>query len=337
MNSFLLSERLPTTLVAQTLISVMLSSVVMSNQASAQNIAVQEVAKSEGNAVLTLRERIGSELSSIQYATQRHQANERIGYLWAILAVDYRKAGDFQASEAAYLKSLDLQRDVLSVRRNYATTLDNLGTLYTLYGKLNEAERYNRLGAEIREALGYRLDAARSEAHLAEIELAKHHFKQTERSAAKALEIMKEENDPEALDLIAVLNALAFSRCLTSHCAAGLEDARQSLDMAKRRFGDSSMAAAHALMAVGFASWKSGVLADAEPAMRSAIEIMQRQAEPGGRALLLALMQYRSYLQSQKRLCDVEAVEKELDVAKIQQLDICAACVNVRSLQHQRK
>jgi tetratricopeptide (TPR) repeat protein len=250
--------------------------------------------------------------------------------------VDYRKAGDFQASESAYFKALDLQRDIASATRNYATTLDNLGTLYLVFGRLEEAEHYNRMGAKIRAKMGYELDAARSEQHLAEIDLAKHRFKQAESEAAHALEVMRAQNDSDPLDLIGALNGLAFTRCLRNNCSQGLDDAQQSFGIARSNFGADSMPAAHASMAVGFALWKSGRLAEAEPAMRSAIETMKAQPVPAGRALLLALMEYRNYLRQERRDDDADVVEKQFALAKLQLGPGCGTCVNVRSLSENK-
>jgi tetratricopeptide (TPR) repeat protein len=279
-----------------------------------------------------LKNQIESEVHLIQVATDEHLPNERIGYLWAVLAVDYRKAGDFAAAENAYVKALALQRDIPSARRNYATTLDNMGTLYLLYGRLEEAERYNKIGAKVREAMGYPLDLARSEEHLAEIDLAKHRFKQSESEAAEALGVMRAQNDQEPLDMIGALNALAFTRCMRGKCAEGMKAAGEAYDLAQRSFGANSMAAAHAKMAVGFASWKSGMLDDADRTMRSAIETMRVQDEPAGRSLLLALMEYRNYLKEERRDVDAVVVERELATTKLQLSNYCAACVNAGSL-----
>lgn len=279
-----------------------------------------------------LAEQIESDLNLIRVATAQHLSDEKVGYLWAVVAMDYRKLGNFAASESAYLKALDLQRDLPKVIRNYATTLDNFGTLYLVYGRLDEAEHYNRMGAKIRERAGLKLELARSEEHLAEIDLAKHRFKQAESEAAAAVDVMRAEKDPEPLDMIAGLNALAFTRCLRGRCAQGLEAAQESVRLARESFGLNSMPVAHAQMALGFAWWKSGRLDEAEPAMRSAIETMQAQSLPAGRPLLLALMEYRNYLRESRRDNDAEAVEKDLTTAKLQLSHECASCINARSL-----
>jgi len=279
-----------------------------------------------------LKEQIESQRSLIELAAKHQLSNERLGYLWAELAVMYRHEGDFSKSENAYVKALDLQRDVPSAQKNYATTLDNFGTLYLVYGRLNEAERYNRMGAKVRSKMGYRLDLARSDEHLAEIDLAKHRFKQADAEAESALKVMRAENDPEVVDLIASLNALAFTRCLLGRCADGLASAKESMMLAQQRYGDESPVTAHALMAVGFASWKSGKIDEAEPAMRKAVEVLQAQQQQEDRGLLLALVEYRNYLREMQRTGDADTVDGELTTAMTQMRKGCAGCINVRSL-----
>ncbi|MDE1177383.1 MAG: tetratricopeptide repeat protein [Edaphobacter sp.] len=279
-----------------------------------------------------MQQEIESEIDVIGSATRQQLPAERIGYLWAVLASKYRKAGNFTSSEKAYLKSLELQRNTPSAARNYATTLDNFGMLYLVYGKLDEATRYNRMGEKVREGLGIPLELARSKEHLAEIDLARHRFKQAEMESMEALEVMRAVNDPEPLDRIAALNGLAFTHCLLRRCAEGLAAAQESVALAKSSFGADSMPAAHAMMALGFASWKGGRLQEAEPAMRSAIETMRAQPVPAGRSLLLALIEYQNYLTQSHRDEEADNVTKELTTEKALLAKECASCVNVQSL-----
>lgn len=273
----------------------------------------------------------------IQQAEQQHLSDDRIGYLWALLASNYRKAGDFAASENAYAKALHLFEQNPSSARNYATTLDNLAMLYLVYGRLDEAEKYNRKGAKIRSGLGYPLDEARSEQHMAEIDLARHKFKAAEKEAASALEVMTRLDDPEKLDIVSALNALTFTRCLRKACEEGMEAAQRSLSMARSSFGEESRAVAHALMAAGFAEWKLGRLDDADRTMRTGIQMMKAQEGPESRAALLALMEYRNYLEGVHRDREAERIRQEISVAMSRQAPACATCVSVFSLANALK
>jgi len=267
-------------------------------------------------------------------AQQQHLPNEHIGYEWAVLASEYRKAGDFTASKDAYFKALTLLEHSPSAARNYATALDNLAMLYLTYGRLDEAEKYNRKSANIRSTLEYPLDEARSLQHTAEIDLAKHKFKDVEERATRALEVMVRLDDPEKADILSALNSLAFARCSREACAQGMEDAQRSLNLARSSFGEESEATGHSLMAVGFAEWKLGELSEADGTMRSAIRMLKAQEVSQSRGVLLAMVQYRNYLKAVHRDADAENISREVSLAMHEQTPSCASCVNVHSLSN---
>ena len=282
----------------------------------------------------THEDRIAQDLQLIHTAEQQHLPDDRIGYLWAVLAPEYRKAGNFTASEDAYFRALGLLEGRPAAVRNYATTLDNLSMLYLTYGRLDEAEKYNRSSAKIRGGLGYPLDEARSEQHMAEIDLARHKFKAAADRAAQALEVMERLNDPERSNMISALNALAFTKCSLRDCAKGMEYAQRSLDMARSSYGEESAEAAHSMMAVGFAEWKLGKLNEADETMRSAIRVMKAREGPESRGLLLAISEYRNYLKGVHRDNDAEKIAQELLPQVQKQAPACTTCVSVRSLSN---
>lgn len=280
----------------------------------------------------TIHERIDEVEHLIQTAPDQHLSDNSLGYLWAVLASDYRKTGDFSASERAYFKALDLLRRTPSSARNYATTLDNLAMLYLTYGRLDEAERYNKQASKIRSHLGIPLDEARGEENRSEIDLAKHRFKAAENEADRALQILEAQRDPNQLDIIAALNVLGFSHCLRRSCEQGMSDALRSFDIARSHYGSDSMPAAHALLAVGFARWKMGQLEEADSTMRSAIEMMRGQPD-SERALLFALGEYRDYLVAVHRDVDAKWAAK-LMVETQSHESYCPTCINVHALSN---
>lgn len=296
--------------------------------------AVACYAQTQSTSATMLAEQILQDRQTIQQAEQQHLSDERIGYLWAVLAAKYRRVGDFTSSEDAYFKALKLLDHSPTAARNYATALDNLAMLYLTYGRLDEAEQYNRRGAKVRSGLGFPLDEARSEQHMAEIDLARHRFKITEDESAHALEAMMRLDDPEKLDMVSALNSLAFSRCSRKACKQGMEDAQRSLSLARSYLGEQSAAVGHSLMAVGFAQWKLGKLDDADRTIRSAIQMLKAQEGVESRGVLLAMLEYRNYLQEVHRDGEAEEVTQEVSLAMHQQTPVCATCVNVHTLSN---
>lgn len=283
-----------------------------------------------------VQQRIAQEVRLIQEVTGQHGLSQQMGYLWANLASDYRKRGDFKSSEAAYFQAITALEGVASPNRNYATALDNLGMLYLSYGRVEEAERYVKRSMQVRKMMNYPLDLARCEQHMAEIDLAKHKFKDAENEAAHALEVMQAQSDPETVDMISALNTLAYTRCLRKRCEQGMEAAQRSLELSRRVFGEESKPSAHATMAVGFALWKLGRVDDADQAMRDAIQIVRSQSGLERQGLQLLLLEYLNFLRSEHRVDDAAITTRELDETRARTA-FCTACVTVNSLRGSSK
>ncbi|HEY2038075.1 MAG TPA: tetratricopeptide repeat protein [Edaphobacter sp.] len=296
------------------------------------NFASASPGPAQQSSAATIAESIEQDRRTIQQEELQHPSDDRIGYFWAVLAADYSKAGEFSASEAAYFKALKLLDHSSTAARTYATALDNLAMLYMIYGRLDEAELYNRRSAKIRSGLGFPLDEARGEQHMAEIDLARRRFKAVEEEAARALAVMERLDDPEKMDIVSTLNSLAFARCSRRACEQGLKDAQRSLTLARSFFGDESAPAAHAWLAIGFAEWKQGRLDEADRAMRLGVQMIKAQEGEESRGFPLAMLEYRNFLKAVHRDRDAENVTREISHAVEQQSPMCATCVNVRSL-----
>lgn len=289
------------------------------------------------NAPTLTTDGIASTLHLIQAAEDEKISEGHLGYLWAVLAAQYRVAGNFTASEDAYFKAIRLLERSPSAAQNYATALDNLAMLYLTYGRLDEAELYNRKGAKVRSMLGIPLDEARSEAHMSQIELARHKFRPAESGAAHAFEEMMRLDDPNPIDEISVLNALATARCSLKACAQGIKDAQRSLDLARNSFGEESAIFAHSMMALGFAEWKLNRVEEADLTMRSAIQRIQEREGQDSIAALLSMIEYRNYLKGVHRQGDAENITQQVALALQKQPAVCRTCVNVGSLSNALK
>ncbi len=281
----------------------------------------------------TLQETIANEIQEIKRDTDQHCSDNHLGFLWARLAAKYRMAGDFAASESAYFKALGLLDHSLDARRNYATTLDNLAMLYFSYERFDDAEKYLKRALEVRKGLDLPLDQARTEQHMSEMNLVRHNYKEAENRAARALQTMLDQNDPNQLDVVAALNSLTYSRCMRGHCEQGALDASRSLDTARSAFGEDSVPTACALLAVGFAEWRLGRLEAADETMRKAVNMMKAHLPPDSKTVVLAMRQYRNYLRGVHRDREAEGIERDLLAARSRET-ACSNCINVRSLSN---
>ena len=292
---------------------------------------VQEPSSSSPSS--TLQETIANEVQEIKLDTDQHRSDDHLGFLWARLAANYRLAGNFATSESAYFKALGLLDHGSVARRNYGTTLDNLAMLYLSYERFDDAEKYLKRALEVRKEVGLPLDLARTEQHMSEMDLIRHNFKEAENRAARALQTMLDQNDPNQLEIIAALNSLTYSRCMRGHCEQGAMDALRSLDTARSAFGEDSVQAACALLAVGFAEWRLGRLEAADETMRKAVNMMKAHLPADNKTVLLAMRQYRDYLRGVHREREAEDIDRDLLAAHTRE-PVCPNCINVRSLSN---
>jgi tetratricopeptide (TPR) repeat protein len=112
----------------------------------------------------------------IQEGKQTGLPAAQLGLLWAALAGSYQVAADAEKALPAYEHALQLLATDPRAIANYATVLDNMGSLYLQYGRIAEAEKVRKRALAIRHEIGSPLEIGWSEEHLAEIALVKHRF-----------------------------------------------------------------------------------------------------------------------------------------------------------------
>jgi hypothetical protein len=273
--------------------------------------------------VIQLRNRIAHNQEAIRTAESQSLPKAKRGILWAQLALDYREAADFSRSEDAYYRSMQLLKDIPESRADYATVLANLGSLYLSYDRLEEAALPTKKALEIRQELGDEVNIALSRQHLADLDLARHKFKEAEIEASLAYETLSTADKTNKAALVASLVSLTYSRCELSKCSQGVQDAQLAIDTVHSSFPPDSIPAGQAFMALGFAQWKSGENPQAEQAMLQGIQVIKTQGLQGNPLLLYSLMQYRGFLKAMHRIPELKQVDEELALSRHQ---VCANC-----------
>jgi tetratricopeptide (TPR) repeat protein len=127
------------------------------------------------------------------------------GRLWAVLASDYEADAEFSKAEAAYSQALRLLQAATGGAAEYATVLDNLGSLYILIGNADAAENSCKHSLEVREQVGNQLEIARGQVHLAQVDVAKHRLEEAQRKSSRAYEAMVAVHDATSNDKVIVL------------------------------------------------------------------------------------------------------------------------------------
>ena len=274
----------------------------------ARSAVAQQVGMPTGD---VLHDRIVHEIDMIHAGEQMKFSPLMQGRLWGVLASDYENDAEFSKAETAYSQALRLFQAAPDGAADYATALDNLGSLYMLMGNPDAAENSCKHSLAVREQVGNQLGIARGEAHLAEVDLAKHRFKEAQRKSSHAYGAMVAQHDATSDDMVSALITLTYASYLQGKCADAVASAEKALTIARAALPSDSLLIGEAHFALGIAEWKAGAKEGAEPEMRMGYEILRARMATGHPEFLAVLKQYRKFLGAMHREQDVKQMAAE--------------------------
>ena len=285
--------------------------------------------------ITTSQVRIAQDLELIRTAEQNHLSEAQRADLWKHLALNYHAASEFPKAEDAYNRALHMLKTAPSARAEYASTLDDLASLYLTYGRLEDAESAMKQALKVRVKLDSPTDRAVSEVHLADIALVRRQFKKAEVLAQRGLAGMESSSNPPPTGMLSALITLTYARCSRGRCDEGLMNAKQAVDFARKNSESESVADGFALETLGFADWKSGAKQDGEKAMLQALQILRARLAPADPRLAGAMLQYRSYLVEANRPAEAQEIHEEVTRMTRQAGIFCQGCaISVNSLSN---
>jgi tetratricopeptide (TPR) repeat protein len=285
--------------------------------------------------MLSSQERIARDLELIRIAEQQHSSPFQQAILWVQLALEYHVGAEFLKAEDAYLRALHLLKNAPAARAEYAFTLDNLSSLYLIYGRLDDAESARKQAIKVRQKLGNPAEYGETEVHLADIVIVRRQYKKAERLALKGLQAMESSPNPPRAGILSALITLTYARCARGQCGEGLMNAKQAVAFANKNFESESVANGFALQALGFAEWKSGALPDGERDMLQAIQILRTRLSAADPRVAGVMLQYQSYLIEAHRPAEAQEVHEQVTRITRQAGVYCQGCaVSVYSLSN---
>jgi tetratricopeptide (TPR) repeat protein len=315
----------PRTLLVFAVVASLLALVSTSASARQKQIQGDPAASQRNTPANSLEQRIAQELALIRYGEQDGLDPMRLGRLWAHLAIDYQDEAEFTKAESAYNHSLRILKLLPAGQADYANVLDNLGSMYLMQANPAEAERCSRNSLAVREKIGDKLQVARGRWHLAEVEFGRQRAKEARMDALEAYNEMVELKDPQTRDLVSALITLVYAECSHDGCMDGITHANRSLALARGAKPEDAIGIGQALLALGYAEWKSGMRDGPELAMRQSIGIFKAQKSGGRIYALRAMEQYRSYLDANRRGPEARQVALEQEQLK-KQSSYCLNC-----------
>jgi|GEM_PF-1532149 len=294
------------------------------------------VAQDVRSVATELSMRIAEDQRLVREGEQLGLPAAKMGYLWATLAAAYQDSADAGKALEAYERALDLLGKDPTARSNYATTLDNLGSLYLESKQVAEAATVRQKALTIRKELGDPMGIAISEGHMAEVELSQHRFKDAEKDSLAAYATLSAAaGHPDADAEFSALVTLIYAQCMQPKCGEGMRNVEKALVLVEKEYPAESVERAHMSMALGFAQWKTGAAEEAERSMQEGLRIMRARLGEHSPILMAAMFQYRDYLKAMHRGPEIKALDRKLADMKPREPDAsCMDCtVSVHALR----
>jgi tetratricopeptide (TPR) repeat protein len=296
----------------------------MSQEASeiAQSVRVPATAgafKQERLQKIVLKE------AAVRQAESAHATNVALAIIYVQLGLLYQDVALWEKSEATLEHAVFLLRQTEQPSGNLAAALSQLGTLHIAMGKLGESEKEELEALRLRQALGNRLQIARSWSDLAALYLNKRKFAKAKDFAHQAEAEFVTNERADVVDRMAARIALAQALCYLKDCPSAIPLLKTALEDAKARMQPDNFAIGESDFILGYAYWKAGDISDAEEHMERGAALMNVQLGWGHPVYLKALTCYAQFLRETKRVAAANVVEGRIRQA--------AAIVDVRSLQ----
>lgn len=270
---------------------------------------------------------------AIENAAQLQLTPAQVGGLWAKLASDYHDVAEFDKAEDAYTRALRLFEPLPTSRRAYAITLENLGTLYMITGRLDAALNCQRHALDVVQEIGDPLLIARGQGHIADVYLAMGKGKQAVRFSTPAVEAGRSLPADSRPELDSMLITHSYALCLSSRCEEGLAAGREALPLVLADFGAQSFPAGQAYVAVGYAELRTGSIASAEEHLGEGVRILRVQLPPTHPLLTNALGIYHDALAKNHHDAQAHQIAEEQRTA-MERSPNCNGCtVSIQGLR----
>jgi tetratricopeptide (TPR) repeat protein len=281
------------------------------------------VAQPQTPANSALQQRIHDQLAALQQpsGSDRDTASQ-----WALLGAEYLEAADFPNSENAYSRAIQLLRKNPADASLYAEALDQLGALYRIYDRLPESLNCRRNALTLRQQLGEPLAIARSQSHLAELDLMARKYKEAFTGADMAFQTMTRMADKDKGEVLSTLIVRAYAQCGLRHRSACLADAKDALALSRSNFGSESQPVGAALVALGSAQLKNGSAVEAEASTEQALDIFKSQLVPSDPRMIFAMQQDRDCLRALHRDEEAHDIATQLSAMSRQAGHPCPTC-----------
>jgi tetratricopeptide (TPR) repeat protein len=272
-----------------------------------------------------LQHRITLKEAEVRQAESAHATNVQLSILYVQLGLLYQDVALWEKSEATLKHAVSLLRQTAEQSANLASALGQLGCLHIAMEKLGESEKEELEALSLRQALGNRLQIARSWSDLAALYLHKRKFVKARDFAQQAVAEFVTNEKADVLDRMSARFALSQALCYLKDCPSAIPLLKAALDDAKATLPPDSFTIGESDFILGYAYWKVGDIPQADAHMERGAAQMNVQLGWGHPVYFKALAGYAQFLRENHRVEAANVVEGRIRQA--------AAVVDVHSLQ----
>jgi tetratricopeptide (TPR) repeat protein len=261
----------------------------------------------------------------VRQAEAAHATNVLLSKTYLQLGLWYQTAALWERAEAAFEHAVSLLRNTPEAGADLATAISQVASLHVTMGKYRESEKEQQEALRLREAIGDRLQIARSQDDFAILYLSKQKYEKARDLARQAEAEFVTNGRANALDRISTRFTLAEALCALKECPSVIPLLKAALDEAKATLHADDLPLGLGIYLLGYAYWKSGNMSEAEDYLKQGTAQMNVQLGWGHPAYLGALRCYAQFLHENKQVEAANVVERRIRQAE--------AVVNVHSIQ----
>ena len=249
----------------------------------------------------------------IRQAEAAHADEKSLAALYRNLGILYQGVGNFQRSEAASRREVDVLRHASP--QDQADALNRLAAVHVEMNDMRQAEKERIQVLHLREKTGDTVVLAMAWSDLANLYVRSWHFDKALTYATKATAVLADGPTVDVHDRIAVRQTMAYALCGAHRCQEAIPVLRSATDLAISKLGSNSLDAGVAEYLLGYAYWQSGQPGVADRWMSDGISKMKPYRAYGRVPYLHAITQYGQFLRASGRTEEAAAVDRDIRLA----------------------
>jgi tetratricopeptide (TPR) repeat protein len=228
---------------------------------------------------------------------------------WRSLAALQLDAARYTESDASFAQAIQLFQNAPDANQELAEAIDGRGALEMETTRFAAARASLEQARTMRLVMKDTLGVARSDVHLANLDLAEHNYEQAHALATEALASFDHDPNTNVLDKNSAMIAISLALCKLNRSGEALPVLRNLVMLARRSYPDDSVPVGFAFYLLGYAEQKNHDLLLANANMKRGIEGMEKSMGWGHPIFVEALSQYATLLRETGRAPEAQQLE----------------------------